>query len=335
MPWFARLLRPPTTEQKGFTPVTEVWILLMQGLVLIGLLAIAGALAMAALLAWDVEVLAVKAVGYTSGLVAVLLLATPSLSRVDGQGKAVALLLALILGYSVAAVAAFDVLALTDGMDVEIARALAVALAAALGLTLGTALTFGGHYRAAGWLLLLLTTAAGLAWWQIPAWAQSDLWPWALSGLALCFGYGAFWTAQAFKTEIRDPQDRGMTGLERAMLEWVRNEIGSDGDDVQGPAISEPVLINPPRDRLLEERRRWEWERFLLMAAANSSTERLEKAGFPRRSRIEPWRDALMASGWAEWVDDRRHNLGWTLAADVETILENMSFGPDIGPDDE
>jgi len=47
-PWFMRLMRPPTTENKDFTPMTEVGIIVMQGLALIGLLAISGALAQTA-----------------------------------------------------------------------------------------------------------------------------------------------------------------------------------------------------------------------------------------------------------------------------------------------
>ena len=76
LPRFMRWFQPPTRESKPFTPTTEVWIILMQGLVLIGLLAVGGALAMAALLAWDLNVWAFKLAGLAGGLVVMLAVLT-------------------------------------------------------------------------------------------------------------------------------------------------------------------------------------------------------------------------------------------------------------------
>ncbi len=321
-PWFMRMMRPPTTEQKGFTPTTEVGILLLQGLTLIALLAVGGALAHAALLAWDLNVLEVKVVGWGGGLVILLLWLHDRL--VDTEvGKAIAVLIGSALGYFVAVHALAELLLLQPDLEVEIVSLLIVVVALALILVMSTLMVFAGHYRAAAWFTVVVAAIAVAAWWFVPDFANDPLWPWALSGLAFCFNYGAYWTGRAYRTEIEDPMKRGMSGLERAILTWVGNEWMSEDEPELAP--DQPVLINPRND-LRQKEQKWQWERFLHYAFTDSSTPRLEKMGYPRRSRIEPWRTALMVSGWAEWNDEQHHKLGWHLTAEVEEILEAMDF---------
>jgi len=325
-PWFMRMVRPPTTEQKGFTPTTEVGILLLQGLALIGLLAVSSAFAFAALLAWDVSEQAVRVIAIAGGLVAVVLVVSPRLGGMEFN-KAMGLLVVVCLGYLVSATALMETLSHTDGMDVEIVRALVVGLGGGMILVIGTMMVFAGHYKAAGWFSVIAAVAVGATWWLMPTWAESDVWPWALSGISSSFCFGAYWTARAFKTEIDDPMLRGMSGFDRAALEYVNSEFLNGGEEDALPNAG-PVLINPRND-LRHKEARWQWERFLHYAYTDSSTPRLEKMGYPRRSRIEPWRDALMASGWAAWNDEQNHKLGWHLTAEVPEILEAFDFPGD------
>lgn len=321
-PWFMRLMRPPTTEQKGFSITTEVGILLLQGLALIAFLAIGGALAHAALLAWDLNVMEVKIVGWGGGLVILLLWLHDRL--VDTEvGKAAAVLIGSSLGYFVAVNALAELLLLQPDLEVQIVSLLIVVVALVLILVLGTLMVFAKHYKAAAWFTVVVAAVAAAVWWFVPDFANDPLWPWVLSGLAFSVGYSVYWTGRAYKTEIDDPQKRGMTGLDRAILTWVGNEWLNQQEPELAP--DQPVLINPRND-LREKEQRWAWERFLHYAFTDSSTERLEKMGYPRRSRIEPWRDALMASGWAAWNDEQNHKLGWHLTADVDEILGNMDF---------
>ncbi len=93
-----------------------------------------------------------------------------------------------------------------------------------------------------------------------------------------------------------------------------------------------PVPVGSVRITVREvdrvEQRRQEWEKFLQLVATDSSTPSLEQAGYPRRSRIEPWRDKLMAAGWAAWKDEQNHKQGWYLVDKPEVVLEEMRFSP-------
>jgi len=321
-PWFLRLMRPPTTENKDFTPMTEVGIIVMQGLALIGLLAISGALAHAALLAWDMNVTEVRVVGWGAGLVILMLWLHDRL--VDTEvGKALAVLLGSTLGYSAAVYALADLLLLQPGLDVEIVSALIIVAALLLILVLGTAMVFGKHYKAAAWFVSIVAGGAAVTWWLVPTWAATSLWPWSLSGLSLCTAYGAYWTGRALKTEIDDPQKRGMTGLDRAILTWVGNEW-LNGAEQEDTPWRQPIIMNGKEIKRLtdEERERDDFERFVLAAWEDSTFDSLRHNWGYSRTAVTRWRDWLIGQQLAKLDEPGRKNSTWGLLYPPSVIMD-------------
>ena len=321
-PWFMRLMRPPTTEQKGFSITSEVTIILLQGLALIVLLAISGSLIHAALLAWDMNVTEVRVVGWGAGLVILMLWLHDRL--VDTEvGKALAVLLGSTLGYSAAVYALADLLLLQPGLDVEIVSALIIVAALLLILVLGTAMVFGKHYKAAAWFVSIVAGGAAVTWWLVPTWAATSLWPWSLSGLSLCTAYGAYWTGRALKTEIDDPQKRGMTGLDRAILTWVGNEW-LNGAEQEDTPWRQPILVNGQEiNRLTDnERERVDFERFVLAAWEDSTFEGLKKKWGYNRTAVARWRDWLVSQTLAKIDEPGRKNSTWQLLFPPSTIMD-------------
>lgn len=137
------------------------------------------------------------------------------------QGLAVMCLvgIGLALGFAVVVCE----LGFLPGLDVVIVQVIVGAGAGAGAVLAGISLAWAKNFQAGIFFMALLAALGGLVYLLVPRWAETAAWPWALLFVAFAFCYGAYYTAQAFKSEIKDPFERGMPATERVKLEFLEH----------------------------------------------------------------------------------------------------------------
>ncbi len=140
------------------------------------------------------------------------------------QGLAVMLLMGI--GMALAFAVIVHELQFSPGLDVTIVRVILAGGAGAGAMLAGLGMTVGADLQAGVFFMALLFVLGGGVYWLVPSWAETAAWPWALLFGAISFNYGAYYTRQAFRSEIEDPFDRGMPATERVKLEYLEWIMG-------------------------------------------------------------------------------------------------------------
>lgn len=231
---------PPTREQKGFTIVTEVVILLLQGVVIMALLGTGLALSFAAIQAWGVEQsLPVLFVACGVALYITLLWLAERLADYERADRLVALVVALAVLLGVAN-GAWSLVQGSDGLDVAVMRVVVCGLLVVLGILAGLAMTVQADLRAGMVFMWILWAGAVVLYLLMPKLAEREVWPWLLSCMAVSFNYGAYFTQDAFKQEVKEPFRRGMPPTEEVKLEFLKWMLGQQ---MQAAPQSMPVDV--------------------------------------------------------------------------------------------
>lgn len=114
-----------------------------------------------------------------------------------------------------------------------------------------------------------------------------------------------------------------------ATLWTVERVIGADLDrdgTVGKPEDHDHIILAGPGPTTLTpaERKRGQFVTFVRAIGATGDTSRERFEGSLGRQRYEEFRNALIGSGLAQWVDPDNHRQGWELARDPAAIIQGV-----------
>lgn len=108
----------------------------------------------------------------------------------------------------------------------------------------------------------------------------------------------------------------------------VERIIGRDitGDDVVGKPEAHIVTVRGPGVSTLtpEERKRVEFIQFIRGIDATGDSTYRRWQHLLGRTKYEEFRDALLKTGLAEWIDESNHQRGWRLTMPGEAIITGI-----------